>query len=109
MCNYPARSSDCFASRQLTSHEGIIPHDLELAIVVFTMKIWRYCFLKQRVEIYTYHKSLKSMFTQMELNMRQYKCLKLVTDYDMKIQYQPVKANEVPDALSRKLTATYLT
>ena len=61
-----------YASRQLKSHEQNYPtHDLELAAVVFALKIWIYYLYGERCEIYTDHKSLKYFFTQKELNMRQ--------------------------------------
>ncbi|WVZ76494.1 hypothetical protein U9M48_024469 [Paspalum notatum var. saurae] len=63
------------------------------------------CVLMQegkRCEIYTDHKSLKYIFTQNELNMRQRRWLELIKDYDMKIHYYSGKANVVSDALSRK-------
>ena len=56
----------------------------------------------ERCEIYTDHKSLKYLFTQKELNMRQRRWLELIKDYDCLINYHPCKANVVADALSRK-------
>jgi hypothetical protein len=52
--------------------------------------------------IFTDHKSLKYIFTQSELNMRQRKWLELIKDYDLEVHYHPDKANVVADALSRK-------
>ncbi|WVZ84746.1 LOW QUALITY PROTEIN: hypothetical protein U9M48_031737 [Paspalum notatum var. saurae] len=92
-----------YASRQLRKHEVNYPtHDLELAAVVHTLKIWRHYLFGQRCEIYTDHKSLKYIFTQNELNMRQRRWLELIKDYDMEIHYHPGKANVVADDLSRK-------
>src|SRR5215216_3008189 len=54
-----------------------------------------------RCEIYTDHKSLKYIFTQKELNMRQRRWIELIKDYDLGIHYHPGKANVVADALSR--------
>ncbi|WVZ83534.1 hypothetical protein U9M48_030671, partial [Paspalum notatum var. saurae] len=92
-----------YASRQLKKHEEHHPtHDLELAAVVHALKIWRHYLLGNVVHIYTDHKSLKYIFTQSELNMRQRRWLELIKDYDLEIHYHPGKANVVADALSRK-------
>ena len=53
-------------------------------------------------KVYTDHKSLKYVFTQKEINMRQRRWLELMVDYDLDILYHPGKANVVADALSRK-------
>src|SRR3990170_5264905 len=91
-----------YASRQLRRHEENYPtHDLELAAVIHALKEWRHFFLGNRCEIYTDHKSLKYIFTQPELNLRQRRWLELIKDYDIGIHYHPGKANVVADALSR--------
>jgi hypothetical protein len=87
----------------LKIHEKNYPtHDLELAAVVHALKTWRHYLYGQKCDIYTDHKSLKYIFTQSELNMRQRRWLELIKDYELEIHYHPGKANVVADALSRK-------
>ncbi|XP_043710395.1 uncharacterized protein LOC122659337 [Telopea speciosissima] len=72
-----------YASRQLNDYEKNYPtHDLELAAVVFALKIWWHYLYGEKSEIYSDHKSLKYFFTQKELNMRQRRWLELLKDYD---------------------------
>ncbi|TYK09586.1 pol protein [Cucumis melo var. makuwa] len=93
-----------YASCQLKSHEqNYLTHDLELAAVVFALKIWRHYMYGEKIQIFTDHKSLKYFFTQKELNMRQRRWLELVKDCDCEILYHPGKANVVADVLSRKV------
>jgi hypothetical protein len=73
-------------------------------MVVFALKIWRHYLYGERYEIYTDHKSLKYLFTQKELNMRQRRWLELIKDYDCEINYHLGKANVVADVLNRKST-----
>jgi hypothetical protein len=92
-----------YASRQLRKHEQNYPtHDLELAAVVHALKIWRHYMIGNKCKIFTDHKSLKYIFTQKDLNLRQRRWLELIKDYDLDIQYHLGKANVVADALSRK-------
>jgi len=92
-----------YASRQLRIHERNYPtHDLELAAVVFVLKIWRHYLYSSRFEVFSDHKSLKYLFDQKELNMRQQRWLELLKDYDFELNYHPGKPNVVADALSRK-------
>lgn len=92
-----------YASRQLRKHEENYPtHDLEMAAVVFALKIWRSYLYGAVVRVFTDHKSLKYLFTQPDLNLRQRRWMEFITDYDLEIQYHPGKANAVADALSRR-------
>jgi hypothetical protein len=55
-----------------------------------------------KCQVYTDHKSLKYIFTQKVLNLRQHRWLELIKDYDLEIHYHLGKENLVADALSRK-------
>ena len=96
-----------YVSRQLKKHELNYPtHDLELAAVIFSLKTWRHYLYGATCQIFTYHKSLKYLFTHKELNLRQRRWMELLKDYDCTIDYHPGKANVVVDALSRKSTSS---
>ena len=96
-----------YASRQLKKHELNYPtHDLELAAVIFALKTWRHYLYGATCQIFTDHKSLKYLFTQKELNLRQRRWMELLKDYDCTIDYHPGKANVVADALSQKSTGS---
>jgi hypothetical protein len=91
-----------YASRQLRKPEEKYPtHYLELAVVVHALKIWRHYIIGKRCEVYSGHKSLKYIFTERDLNLRQWRWLELIKDYDLGINYHPGKANVVVDALRR--------
>ena len=99
-----------YASRQLKPHEKNYPtHDLELATIVFALKIWRHYLYGEKCFIYTDHKSLKYLPSQRELNLRQRRWMELIKDYDCMIDYHPGKANVVANALSRKTMQTLRT
>jgi hypothetical protein len=92
-----------YATCQLKKHEENYPtHDLELVAVAHTLKIWRHYLINHRCEIYSDHTSLKYIFTQTDLNLRQRRWLELIKNYDLRINYHPDKANVVANALSRK-------
>ncbi|KAK2407303.1 putative mitochondrial protein [Trifolium repens] len=92
-----------YASRQLKVHEKNYPtHDLELAAVVFALKIWRHYLYGCTFVVFSDHKSLKYLFDQKELNMRQRRWMETLKDFDFTLEYHPGKANVVADALSMK-------
>jgi hypothetical protein len=69
---------------------------------VHALKIWKHYLIGHRCEIYSDHNSLKYLFTQNDLNLRQGRWLEFIKDYDLGINYYLEKANVVSDALSRK-------
>ena len=72
-----------YGSRQLKNHDQNYPtHDMELAVVVFALKIWRHYLYGEEFEVYLDHKSLKYLFTQRDLNMRQRRWMEFLEDYD---------------------------
>jgi len=92
-----------YSSRQLRTHEKNYPtHDLELAAIVFALKIWRHYVYGGKFEVFSDYKSLKYLFDQKELNMRQRRWMEFLKDYDFELHYHLGKANIVADALSRK-------
>ena len=92
-----------YGSRQLKNHEHNYPtHDMELAVVVFALNIWHHYLYGKEFEVYSDHKSLKYIFMQRDLNMRQHRWMEFLEDYDFTLHYHPGKENVVADALSRK-------
>jgi hypothetical protein len=93
----------------LHRHEEHYPtHDLELAAIVLALHTWWHYLLENVVHIFTDHKSLKYIFTQADLIMRQRRWLEMIKDYDLKVHYHPGKTNAVVDALSRKAHCNYM-
>ena len=77
-------------------------------MVVFALKIWRHYLYGVHCEIFTDHKSLKYLFTQKELNIRQQRWLELVKDYDCDISYLIGKVNIVANALRKKSSGSLI-
>ncbi|GJX47143.1 putative reverse transcriptase domain-containing protein [Tanacetum coccineum] len=90
-----------YVSRQLKIHKkNYTTHDLELGVVVLTLKIWRHCLYGTKCTVFTNHKILQHILDQKELNMRQQRWSELLSDYDCEIRYHLGKANAVANALS---------
>ncbi len=95
-----------YESRQLRLHEKNYPtHDLELLAVVHALKKWRHYLLGQVFELVTDHKSLKWIFTQPDLNMRQRRWVEFLQEFSFEIKFRPGKSNQAADALSRRVDA----
>ncbi|KAM2004875.1 hypothetical protein ACFX15_000124 [Malus domestica] len=102
----PSLRAIAYASRQLKPCEKNYPtHDLELATIIFALKISRHYLYGEKCKIFTDHKSFQYLFTQRDLNLRQRRWIELLSDYDCTIEYHLGRANAVADALSRKTPA----
>ena len=54
-----------YGSWKLKNHEHNYPtHDMELAVIVFALKIWCHYLYGEQFEVFLDHKSLKYIFTQ---------------------------------------------
>ena len=92
-----------YGSRQLNNHEqSYHTHNMELAAIVFTLKIWCHNLYSDQFNVFLDHKSLKYIFIQWNLNMRQHRWMEYLEDYDFTLHYHPDKANVVVDAFTRK-------
>jgi hypothetical protein len=70
--------------------------------VMMALRTSRHYLFGNVVHIYTDYKSLKYIFTQPDLNMRQRRWLELIKDYELEVNYHPRKENVVADALCHK-------
>lgn len=96
-----------YGSRQLKTRERkYLTHDLELAAVVFALKLWRHYLYGENFEVFSDHKILKYLFFQKDLNLCQRRWIEFLEDYDFEIQYHPGKPSVVADALSKKSVST---
>ena len=75
---------------------------MELAAIVFALKVWCHYLYDEQFEVFLDHKNLKYIFTQRDLNMRQRKWVEYLEDYDFTLHYHPGKENVVADELSQK-------
>ena len=70
MCPYATWKVVVYALRKLKVQEKNYPtHDLELAPMVFALKIWRHCLYVVHVHVYSDNRSLHYVFTKKELNL----------------------------------------
>jgi hypothetical protein len=98
-----------YSSWQLRRLEECYPtHDLELVAVVMALRTWHHYLLRNVVHIYTDHKSLKYIFTQSDLNLRQQRWLELIKDYKLEVHYHPGKPNVIAGTLSHRAHYNYL-
>lgn len=81
------------ASRQIKVHEvNYMNYDLELGVVLFSLKIWSYYFYGTKCTIFTDQKTLWHIFDKKEFKMIQRRWVKLLNDYGCENRYHNVVA-----------------
>ena len=75
---------------------------MEFEAIILSLKIWHHYLYGEKFEVFSDNKSLKYIFTQRDLNMRQRRSMELLEDYDFTLYYHPGKTNVVADALRLK-------
>lgn len=91
-------------SRKLKTYEqNYTPHDLELAVIVHALQMWRHYLRGKPFELRLDHHGLRYIFTQPNINARQRRWLEFLANYDFEINYIKGKENKAADALSRRM------
>jgi hypothetical protein len=99
----------CYESQKLNEHEvNYVTHDLELAAIVHTLKMWRHYLLGRKFVLMTYHYGLRYLFDQPKLNARQARWMALLSEFDFEIKHVKGKENKVVDDLSRSMKTIHL-
>jgi hypothetical protein len=99
-----------YESRNIKEHErNYATHDLELATIVHSLRMWRHYLMGKKFELRTYHIGLKYLFEQPTLNARKTRWMEFLSEYDFDIKHIKGKENKVVDALSRRVHLMHAT
>jgi hypothetical protein len=99
----------CYESKKLNEHEvKYATHNMELAAIVHTPKIWRHYLLSRIFFLMTDHTRLRYLFDQPKLNVRQSRWMDLLSEFYFEIKHIKGKENRVDDALSISMKVVHL-
>jgi hypothetical protein len=99
----------CYMSRKLNEHEiNYVTHDLELATIVHTLKMWRHYLMGRTFVLMTDHCGLRHLFYQPKINSKKARWMALLSKFDFEIKHIKVKANRVANYLSRSIRMIHL-
>ena len=92
-----------YESQKLKEYENnYVTHDLELVVIVHTLKVWRHYVMGRKFEIQSNHPILKYLFDQPNLNSWQVRWLEFLCEFEFDIKHVNRKENKVENILSRK-------
>jgi len=96
------RKMICYESRKINEHEKkCVTHDLEVAVIMHALNMWRHYLLGRSFILMTYHYGLKYLFEHPILNARHARWMALISDFDFEIIHIKEKENRVVDVLDR--------
>jgi hypothetical protein len=99
----------CYESQKLNEHKvNYVTHDLELATIVHTLKMWRHYLLGRKFVLIIDHCGFRYLFDQPNLNARQARWMALLSEFDFEIKHVKGKENKVVDSLSRSMKTIHL-
>src|SRR5437667_7990036 len=91
-----------FESKKLNLHQRNYPvHDKEMCAIMHALDRWRPFLLGRHFKVYTDHRSLVYLKTQLNLNQHQLRWMERAADYDCEHLYKLGKENIITDARSR--------
>jgi hypothetical protein len=97
-----------YESRKLKEHErNYGTHDLELAVVIHALKMWWHYLMGRKIMLLTNNSSLKHLFNQPDLNVRQERWLVFLSEFNFDVRHIKGKENKVAYALSQRIGEIY--
>lgn len=94
----------CYESQKSNDHKkNYTTHDLELAVIIHDLKMWRHYLLGRRFILMSDHSGLSYLFDQRDLNEKQARWLAMISEFEFEIRYIRGKKNKFVDALSRRI------
>jgi hypothetical protein len=77
-----------YESRKLKEHEqNYVTHNLELAIVIHALKMWRHYLMGMNFMLLTDNSGVKHLFSQPDLNARQARWLAFLSEFDFEVRH----------------------
>ena len=91
----------CYESRKLKEEgKNYATHDLELAVIIHALKMWRHYITGKKFLLKTDNMILKYLFDQLDLNVRQSRWFSFLSEYHFDLKHIKGKENKVVYTLS---------
>jgi hypothetical protein len=78
----------CYESQKLKGHErNYATHDIELAVIVHALKMWRHYLMGRKFKLRIDHCVLRHLFGQPTLNAKKTRWLEFISEYEFEIKH----------------------